>query len=113
MTPDECRRRYPAEFEAFRTLSADFAIPRGESRAQHLERVMAWLREVSEAHEKVLAVTHGGTIDFFFRLGTGRAVHGGDQVFAGPPAALSVFAVSWPTIDVLSHGEPLIRSEGP
>jgi broad specificity phosphatase PhoE len=94
-------------------LTADFVIPGGESRAQHLERVVSWLREVSEGHRNVLAVTHGGTIDFLFRLGTGRPLHGGDQVFAGPPAALSVFAVSWPTVEVLMHGRPLAGSVGP
>ncbi len=107
LTAEQCRRTYPAEFEAFQRLDADYTIPGGESRAEHLGRVVEWLREVS-TYPHVLAVTHGGTIDFFFRLGTDGVVHGGDQVFAGPNAALSVFEVSWPVVSVVEHGVPLV-----
>lgn len=110
-TPEECGRIYAVEFVAFQRLDAEFVIPGGESRAQHLERVMSWLREVCEVHHHVLAVTHGGTIDFLFRLGTGRVVHGGNQVFAGPNAALSVFDVSWPDVTVVTHGQVLVDSD--
>ncbi len=107
LTAEQCRRTYPAEFEAFQRLDADYTIPGGESRAEHLGRVVEWLREVS-IYPHVLAVTHGGTIDFLFRLGTDGVVHGGDQVFAGPNAALSVFEVSWPVVSVVEHGVPLV-----
>ncbi len=107
LTAEQCRRTYPAEFEAFQRLDADYTIPGGESRAEHLGRVVEWLREVS-IYPHVLAVTHGGTIDFLFRLGTDGVGHGGDQVFAGPNAALSVFDVSWPVVSVVEHGVPLV-----
>ena len=107
LTPEQCRRRYPADFEAFQRLDADFIIPGGESRAQHLERVVEWLVEVA-IYPRVLAVTHGGTIDFLFRLGTGGVVHGGDELFGGPNAALSVFDVSWPAVSVVEHGVLLV-----
>lgn len=107
LTGEQCRRTYPAEFEAFQRLDADYTIPGGESRAEHLGRVVEWLREVS-IYPHVLAVTHGGTIDFLFRLGTDGVVHGGDQVYAGPNAALSVFEVSWPVVSVVEHGVPLV-----
>ena len=60
------------------------------------------MRVLSEARS-VLAVTHGGTIYFLCRFGTGGVVHGGDEVFAGPNAALSVFEVSWPAVSVVEH----------
>ncbi len=107
LTAEQCRRTYPAEFEAFQRLDADYTIPGGESRAEHLGRVVEWLREVS-IYPHVLAVTHGGTIDFLFRLGTDGVVHGGDQVVAGPNSALSVFEVSWPVVSVVEHGVPLV-----
>lgn len=75
MTADQCRRTYASEFEAVRLLDADFVIPGGESRAQHLDRVLAWLRDVVH-HQHVLAATHGGTIDFLYRLGAGEPLHG-------------------------------------
>ena len=71
LTVDECRERHAAEFETFRRLDEDFVIPGGESRAQHFARVSEWLQEAA-AHRHVLAVTHGGTIDFLYRLGSGR-----------------------------------------
>ena len=106
LTADECRERHPEEFEAFRRLDAHFVIPGGESRAQHLARITDWLQEV-EAHRRVLAVTHGGTIDFLYRLGSGGPLHGGGTVFAGPNAALSVFDVEWPSVTVRHHGMTL------
>ncbi len=48
-----------------------------------------------------------GTIDFLFRLGTGRDAHGSSKVFAGPNATLSVFEVAWPEVALLTHGEVL------
>ena len=101
-----CRGLYPDEFESFRRLDADFVIPGGESRKQHLERISAWLQDVA-AHASVLAFTHGGTIDFLYRLGTNRAAHGGTEVFAGPNAAISEFEVVWPRISVIRHGASL------
>lgn len=63
LSAQECRERYPDEFRAFMEFDADFRIPGGESRAQNLARVMDWLSEAAR-HEEVLAITHGGTVDF-------------------------------------------------
>jgi probable phosphoglycerate mutase len=106
LSAEQCRALHPAEFDRFLALDEGFVIPGGESRAHHLERVLRWLIDVSTLR-RVLAITHGGTIDFLYRLGAGIEVHGGSTVFAGPNAALSEFEVTWPRISVLRHGEPL------
>jgi broad specificity phosphatase PhoE len=107
LTAQQCRDRYSAEFDAFLVLDGTFVIPGGESRAQHLDRIASWLEDVAH-HAAVLAVTHGGTIDFLYRLGTGQPVHGGSTVFAGPNAARSIFDVTWPNVSVIEHGMPLV-----
>jgi len=107
LTVEECRTRHPSSFEAFRRLDAEFVIPGGESRAQHLERVMGWLQGVVR-HRHVLAITHGGTIDFLYRMGAGEPMHGGPTVFAGPNAARSTFEVDGLRVSVLEHGVPLL-----
>lgn len=104
----ECQQAFPDEFVAFQRLEADFVIPGGESRAQHLERILSWLRDVSSVDENVLAVTHGGTIDFLYRLGTDHDLHGGDHLFAGPNVGLSVFEVLWPDVTLVTYGEALV-----
>src|SRR5215467_466653 len=43
LTPGECAARYPDDFARFRAFDADYAVPGGESRAQNLERVIAWV----------------------------------------------------------------------
>lgn len=106
LTVAECRERYPREFERFRLLDDDFVIPGGESRAQHLERTLAWLEDASR-YESVLAVTHGGTIDFLYRLGSGLPLHGGDKVYAGDNAALSRFRVTGPEVELIMSSVPI------
>src|SRR5262245_54885996 len=63
LTSNECAVRHPDAFRAFLAFDADFRIPSGESRAEHLDRTREWLRDVAR-HERVLAITHGGTITF-------------------------------------------------
>ena len=108
LSVSEVQEKYPEELAAFRRLDADFTIPGGESRAEHFRRVEEWLLEISRKHRQVLAVTHGGTIDFLYRLGTNGVLHGGEMVYAGPNAGLSIFEVSWPDVRVLEHGLPLL-----
>ena len=105
LTADECARTFPDDFATFRRFDADFVIPRGESRAQHLGRLMSWIDDV-RGLDRVLAITHGGTIDFLYRLATGRPVHGGDEIFAGANASISIF-------DVDAHGVRLVDYEMP
>jgi probable phosphoglycerate mutase len=63
----ECQRRYPVEFAAFQRFDSDYQLPDGESRASNLERVLGWLEAVA-TYRRVLAITHGGTIDFLYRM---------------------------------------------
>jgi broad specificity phosphatase PhoE len=106
LTPGQCHERYPAEFESFRQLDADFAIPGGESRNQHFARISSWLCELVAARH-ALAITHGGTIDFLYRLATGEPLHGGSTVFAGPNGGISIFDLSGPEISLIEFGTPL------
>ena len=103
LTAGQCQDSFPDEFRSLRPLDAEYVIPNGESRGQHFDRVVAWLEDIL-VHDHVLAVTHGGTIDFLYRLGTNADLHGGDEVFSGPAAAVSVFEVEWPQVVVLEYG---------
>lgn len=87
-------------------FDADFQIPGGESRAQNLARVMDWLSEASR-HEEVLAITHGGTVDFVYRLGSGLPAHGGGQIFGSDNTSMSTFEVDWPDIRLLEVNKHL------
>jgi broad specificity phosphatase PhoE len=70
---------------------------------------LEWLRDVAH-HRSVLAITHGGMIDFLYRLGTGTALHGGDQIFGGENAAISTFDVDWPSVALVEFSAPLTAS---
>ena len=104
----ECERRFSVEFAAFQRFDADYEIPEGESRASNLARVLDWLEEVA-VYRRVLAITHGGTIDFLYRLATNKAVHGGAIVFAASNASVSSFEVHWPKIELIAYDVPLDR----
>jgi broad specificity phosphatase PhoE len=106
LTADECARANPEAFRAFQALDAEFRIPGGESRAEHWARTLDWLRAIA-VHERVLAITHGGTIDFLYRLARGVALHGGGKIYSASPASLSRFEVRWPSVALLGHDEPL------
>ena len=107
LTPSECQRRFPTEYASFRAFDADFVIPGGESRGQHWARVSNWVVDVSSTHREVLTITHGGTIDFLYRLGTGQSLHGGDRIFSGENASLSVFEVRWPDVQLVDYSARL------
>lgn len=84
LTPDQCRERHGPAFAAFQAYDADFVIPEGESRAQHFQRIVHWLDEVATSGgQHVLAISHGGTVDFLYRLGSGLPLHGGTTIFGG------------------------------
>lgn len=108
LTPRQCAERHPEDFRAFSAFDGDFRIPGGESRAAHLLRVTAWLEEVAASGAgRVLAITHGGTIDFLHRMATGHPIHGGERIFAGANAALSRFALDWPAVRLVEDQIPL------
>lgn len=107
-TPAQCQGAHPDDFEQFSSFGADFVIPGGESRADHFDRIRAWLLDLPhDGHGPVLAITHGGTVDFLYRLATGRALHGGDTIHAGQNGAMSSFRIEWPTVELLAFSMPL------
>jgi broad specificity phosphatase PhoE len=68
--------------------------------------VLHWLEEVATCRS-VLAITHGGTIDFLYRMATGVAVHGGPTIFAASNASVSIFDVRWPRIALVGYDVPI------
>jgi broad specificity phosphatase PhoE len=111
LTAAECEARHARAFEDFGRLQAEPAIPAGESRGAHLARVMSWLEDVAgEQADNVLAVTHGGVIDFLFRLGSGRPLHGGAEVFGGDNLGLSTFDLAWPQVRLIAFSTPLVAT---
>jgi alpha-ribazole phosphatase len=108
LTPNECQALLGGPFDAFSRLEAEPAIPEGESRGAHLVRVKAWLEEVSRAGlDRALAITHGGVIDFLYRMSGAHPIHGGERIFAGENLALSSFEIDWPRVKLLGFSEPL------
>ena len=64
---------------------------------------MSWLEHVAgDGADRVLAITHGGVIDFLFRLASGRPLHGGAEVFGGDNLGLSTFDVAWPDVRLIA-----------
>lgn len=107
LTGRECAQRYPDDWTAFLSFDADTAIPEGESRAQHLERIRSWLADAC-TYNSVLAITHGGTLDFLYRLGTDIPVHGGDNGFhSGDNAHLSSFEIKGNEVKLLEFNSRL------
>ena len=106
MTPGECEAQYPVEFERFRKLDGEYRIPGGESREDNLQRLLMWVESLGK-ESRVLAITHGGTLDFFYRSAKSLPTHGGDKVFAGDNAALSGFDIRWPAVKLLTFNKPL------
>lgn len=90
-TPRECELLFSDEFGKFKILDENYKMPKGESRKQNLDRVMSWIKELRDFN-KVLAITHGGTIDFLYRMASGTALHGGETIFTGKNAAISMFS---------------------
>ncbi len=102
LSRSQCEQRFPSEFAAFQRFDAHYQIPRGESRAQNLARVLEWLQEAA-THQRVLAITHGGTIDFLYRLARGIDLHGGAQIFSASNASLSAFNVRLPDVEFIAY----------
>jgi 2,3-bisphosphoglycerate-dependent phosphoglycerate mutase len=108
LTAAECAERHRRAFADFHRLEAEPAIPMGESRGEHLARVTAWLEEVSSGGaDRVLAVTHGGVIDFLYRMATGRPLHGGEDIFGGENLGLSAFELAGPDVRLIAFSTEL------
>lgn len=100
LTPAQCRERYPEEFARFLRFDADYQIPGGESRRQNHVRIESWIESLT-GDQSVLAITHGGTIDFLYRRGSDLPLHGG-TIHSGDNSAISTFLIRWPHIEVVS-----------
>lgn len=107
LTAPECAARYPEEFASFQKFDAEFEIPSGESRKDHLERIVVWLQEAC-SYQQVLAITHGGTIDFLYRMASGMDLHGGSRMFSASNASLSTFDVHWPRVELTFYDHRLV-----
>ena len=103
----EAREKYPDHWTSFVALDADYSSGDGESRGAHLARLMHWLEEIAAEHQNVLAITHGGTLDFLYRMGSGAPIHGGGRMHAGENAALSIFEVTWPDVKLIEFSRKL------
>ena len=106
LAPNECETKFPQEFKSFRKLDNSYHMPEGESRSDHLVRIKSWLTDAIE-YRHVLAITHGGTIDFLYRMAKALPIHGGEKVFAGDNASLSRFDVEWPEVKLVSYSDPI------
>ena len=86
----ECETLYAADIIKFKRLDGDYSMPGGESRSQNLDRVLSWLEDV-RGFNRILAITHGGPIDFIYRIACGKDLHGGETIYAGHNAHISIF----------------------
>lgn len=103
-----CASRHGEAFEAFLAFDADYTIPEGESRGGHLARVLSWLEQIAKSGAaRVLAITHGGTIDFLYRMAMAQPIHGGDEIFAGSNATLFRFEVGYPALRLITFAASL------
>ena len=107
LSKSECEVRFPDEFRAFQRFDEHYQIPKGESRAQNLARVLEWLQAIRR-HQRVLAITHGGTIDFLYRMARGMDLHGGNEIFSASNASLSTFNLEWPQIELVAYEARLV-----
>jgi hypothetical protein len=57
----------------------------------------------------VLEITHGGTIDFLYRMATAQPLHGGNRIFAGSHVALSRFELEYPALRLITFAVSLER----
>lgn len=101
-SPVECNTFYPSAFAQFQKFDATFAPDGGESRSENFERVFSWVEDV-KAMDRVLAITHGGPIDFLYRMATGIDLHGGEQIFASSNAGYSIFSLKDNTWSLISY----------
>ena len=82
-------------------------MPDGESRSDHFQRIESWLQTIQQTG-RVLAVTHGGTIDFLYRLATAIPLHGGNEIFSADNASVSRLEINWPAIRLVHFNVPVV-----
>lgn len=69
LTDKECIEKYPQEFASWYADLADYSISTGESWRDFHARVVDCFEMLAARHEneRIVAVTHGGVLDTFFR----------------------------------------------
>ncbi len=102
----DCETKMKSEFKTFKEYSEHYTMPDGESRFDQFKRIKDWLLGVSSLN-KVLAVTHGGSLDFFYRLAMDIPLHGGDRIFDGENSAISIFSINWPQVTLIKFNTKL------
>lgn len=95
------RERLGEEMRANEARGLDFRPPGGESPRLVLSRVKAWLKDIAQAGEPTLAVTHRGVIRALFAEATGWDMRG------KPPARLDWTAVHLFSVD--PQGTPRVE----
>lgn len=92
LTLPEIEARHPEDYAAWRGRHGDHAIPGGETLVQRDERVVAACVRLVREHpgRRILAITHGGCLDGFWRHVTGTP-HGARRPTRLPNAALNTF----------------------
>jgi len=65
----EVKRKYPDEFNLYKTAGPDYVVPEGESRRQQFERAIACIKEITDRHigKRIVIMTHGGVLNGLFR----------------------------------------------
>lgn len=69
LSMEEVKRKYPHEFNLYKTAGPDYVVPEGESRRQQFERAIDCIKEIVERHSpgRIVIVTHGGVLNGLFR----------------------------------------------
>ena len=70
--------------------------------------MLEWLQELGSLR-RVLAITHGGTIDFLYRMAQGIDLHGGTKIFSASTASLSTFDVRLPRVELIAYDRRLVE----
>lgn len=58
----EIEEKYPKEYAGWTRDYINYKIPEGESLSELFDRVEDFIKDVSNKHKRVLAITHGGVI---------------------------------------------------
>jgi probable phosphoglycerate mutase len=69
LTDEECREKFPVEFESWQKDLVNYPIPGGESWHEFYRRAAQCFEELvkREAGKRIVVVTHGGVLDSLFR----------------------------------------------
>ena len=69
LSMEEVKRKYPDEFNLYKTAGPDYVVPEGESRRQQFERAIDCIKEIAERNAGgcVVIVAHGGVLNGLFR----------------------------------------------